>query len=202
MSMDFKTVQPGVVMRAYISDMMDPREDEWPVAWVIVKVNPEHWMTTLRLDHLIDILKSGRGDIPLNGIRHSWDDTSLVLDLGPATVRAAPTEWRALIRRLLDHAGTTRELYETPRGRGWPGPQTYLSASEVSVDGSDLMWGFRPDPGPVVCDLAAAGGFDPLELWICSAETGSGSPWRRRCPLHRWANSYTGGGTRANWLQP
>jgi hypothetical protein len=164
MSVTPEDARPQVVMCAYASEALTFGEDEWPAAWVIVEVQPGGWRATLPVDQLLDLLTRPTTDVPLNEIPYWWDCDELSLSLGPALVSADAAGWRALVRRLLDQAGATRELNEVPRARPWAGPVTDLGTRDVTVPGGDPIWELRGTPGETVQELAAAGGFDALEF--------------------------------------
>lgn len=162
MPVDSETTHTPVVMRGYVSDLLAGRPQEWPSAWAIVEAG-ERWKATLPVEQLVEML-TAPSHVPLNGIQHHWEAEQLVLHLGPAHVAGTSIEWRALIRRLVDAAGSTRELYETPQAQPWHEAVSRLTPNQVIVPGADGHWMYRQTPSEEVQDLATSGGFEPLEF--------------------------------------
>lgn len=157
---DISGASATISMRGYVS-RLSPAGAEWPTCYVIVDTVPEHWMATVPLDEIVEIVES-RGKPRLRGIPWRWDDNDLVVELGPVHLWGTGDDWLSLARRLIDGAGSTGQLYETPGTRPWSGSSEDLRVTDLVPGEQGLMahrGGNRPSS-----PLAEAGGFSDDEF--------------------------------------
>ena len=91
----------NISLRGFLSQFSEPGV-EWPTCYVIVATDPEHWMATLPLEELMEIVDSDARP-PLRDIPWTWDDQDLVVSLGPVHLRGSRDEWRSLARQSCRH---------------------------------------------------------------------------------------------------
>lgn len=157
---DISGESASISLRAFVSQLSPP-EAEWPSCYVVVDTEPEHWMATLPLDEIVEIIES-RGMPPLRGIPWRWDAHDLVVEFGPVHLWGTGDEWLSLARRLIDAARSAGQLYEAPGTRPWSGPSEDLRVTELAPGEQGLMAhrGENRSTSP----LAKAGGFSDDEF--------------------------------------
>lgn len=147
-------------MRGYVS-RLSPSGAEWPTCYVVIDTVPEHWMATLPLDDLVEIVES-LGKPRLRDIPWRWDGNDLVVEFGPVHLWGTGDEWLSLARRLIEAALSTGQLYEAPGTRPWSGSSEDLRVTEL-VRGEQGLMAHRGDHRSS-SPLARAGGFSDDEF--------------------------------------
>ena len=138
-------------------------DEEWPATYVIVRVEPGNWMTTVELPDLVAVALREFDD-KLRLIAWERRSDQLTLHLGPADVTGSTKEWLFLATRVRDRSRSAAGLSEAPDGWEWPGDVDRFQVADVQVLGREE----HPNPPAVILSpmeqvLADAGSFAPDE---------------------------------------
>lgn len=144
-------------------------DNEWPDAWALVEVDPTHWMCTLPVHELVELIRTKASDAHLRDLPYAWLGRDLAIEFGPARVVGTADDWLSLCRRLLDSAESTAAVSELPGTRPWSGPTSEVATRSIAVGDSE-----QPHHRSPVALLAAAGGFDERSSSSSSGRVGCG----------------------------
>jgi len=109
--------------------------EEWPDTYVVVRVEPEGWLTTLSLPDLVDLVQGpGAGRLRDHAMEKRGD--LLALRLGPVELIGSSAEWMDLAVEVRDQAGSAAGLHDSPNGPRWMGDPVTVPVERVEVFGS------------------------------------------------------------------